>query len=205
MTTTCPSCGAPANGKFCGQCGARLAPIACAQCGATVQAGARFCGTCGTPVGSPASVAGKTTGRSLLPFAIAAGAGLVVALIIAYRSQSPAAATVEAPAAPFAASGGGTPPDLSKMSPRDAFDRLFNRVMTASENGDTAQANRFTPMAIMAYGNLPEADTDARYDVALIKLHAGDFAARARARRHHTDPGAEAPVRIRAAGGARAI
>jgi hypothetical protein len=31
-------------------------------------------------------------------------------------------------------------------------------------------------MAIMAYGNLPDADADARYDVALIKLHAGDFA-----------------------------
>ena len=118
-------------------------------------------------------------GRSLLPFAIAAGAGIVVALIIAYRSQSPAgAAQVQQQAAsqaPFASQGDGSPPDLSKMSPREAFDRLFTRVMTASENGDTAQANRFTPMAIMAYGNLPEADADARYDVALIKLHAGDF------------------------------
>ena len=114
----------------------------------------------------------------MLPFGIAAGAGLVVALIIAYRSQGPAAAATVAapPEAPFAAPGGGTPPDLSKMSPREAFDRLFTRVMTASENGDTAQANRFTPMAIMAYGNLPDVDADARYDMALIKLHAGDFA-----------------------------
>ena len=114
----------------------------------------------------------------MLPYAIAAGAGLVVALIIAYRSQNPAgAAQVQAaPQAPFASSSGGSaPPDISKMTPREAFDRLFTRVMTASENGDTAQANRFTPMAIMAYGNLPEADADARYDVALIKLHAGDF------------------------------
>jgi hypothetical protein len=79
------------------------------------------------------------------------------------------------PEAPFATGGGGAPPDLSKMTPREAFDRLFNRVMTASENGDTAQANRFTPMAIMAYGNLPETDPDAQYDVALIKLHTGDF------------------------------
>ena len=113
----------------------------------------------------------------MLPFAVAAGAGLLVALVFVYRTQAPAAATQAAPAAPFAATpGGGTPPDLSKMTPREAFDRLFTRVMTASENGDTAQANRFTPMAIMAYGNLPEADADARYDVALIKLHAGDFA-----------------------------
>jgi hypothetical protein len=102
----------------------------------------------------------------------------VIALIIAYQSQDPAGATqveAAAPRAPFATQGGGAPPDLSKMTPREAFDRLFTRVMTASENGDTAQANRFTPMAIMAYGNLPEVDADARYDVALIKLHAGDF------------------------------
>src|SRR6185295_1365893 len=117
MTSTCPSCGAPANGKFCGQCGARLAPVACAQCGATVQAGARFCGTCGTPVGTVGKATGGA-GKSMLPFAMAAGAGLVVALIIAYRGgQTPAAATVAAPEAPFAAQGGGgTPPDLSKMS-----------------------------------------------------------------------------------------
>jgi hypothetical protein len=135
----------------------------------------RFCGTCGTPVG--AAAAAPSGRKNLLPFAIAAGAGLVVALIIAYRSQPSAAAVQAVPEAPFAGpAGGGTLPDLSKMTPREAFDRLFTRVMTASENGDTAQANRFTPMAIMAYGNLPEADADARYDVALIKLHAGDFA-----------------------------
>ena len=155
--------------------------MACASCGSAIQPGARFCASCGTPVGAePAVRVSGGGGRSVLPFAIAAGAGLVVALIIAYRSQTPAgAAQVEpqaAPLAPFATQGGGgTPPDLSKMSPREAFDRLFTRVMTASENGDTAQANRFTPMAIMAYGNLPEVDADARYDVALIKLHAGDF------------------------------
>ena len=180
MANNCPSCGSPASGKFCGQCGARLTAMACSQCGAAIQAGAKFCASCGTAVGAePAVRAGGGGGRSVLPFAIAAGAGLVVALIIAYRSQSPAGAAQAqqqaAPQAPFATQGGGAPPDLSKMSPREAFDRLFTRVMTASENGDTAQANRFTPMAIMAYGNLPEVDADARYDVALIKLHAGDF------------------------------
>jgi hypothetical protein len=178
MTPTCPSCGTPANGKFCGQCGARLASTDCAQCGAAIKAGARFCASCGTAVGA-VTVARRSGSRNVLPYAIAAGAGLVVALIIAYRTQSPAGAAQvqEAPQAPFASTGGGgAPPDISKMTPREAFDRLFTRVMTASENGDTAQANRFTPMAIMAYGNLPEADADARYDVALIKLHAGDFA-----------------------------
>lgn len=180
MTPTCPQCNAPASGKFCGQCGARLAPSACAQCGAAIQAGARFCATCGTPVGAASPAGRGGSAKNMLPFAIAAGAGLVVALIIAYRSQPSIGATqvpAAVPQAPFAGTGGGgAPPDLSKMTPREAFDRLFNRVMTASEQGDTAQANRFTPMAIMAYGNLTEVDADARYDVALIKLHAGDFA-----------------------------
>ena len=176
MSGRCPSCNAPASGKFCGQCGARLGAAACTQCGAALQPGARFCAACGTPVGAEA---GTPPGRQRRPggcsrLRVAAGAGLVVVLIALYRTQSPAAAPAPAgQEAPFAGSGGGTPPDLSKMTPREAFDRLFNRVMTASENGDTASANRFTPMAIMAYGNLSDADADARYDVALIKLHVG--------------------------------
>lgn len=177
MSGRCPSCNAPASGKFCGQCGARLGAGACSQCGTALQAGARFCASCGTPVSGQAARPAASAGKRALPLAIGAGAVLVLALIAVYRGQSPAAAAAPASAnAPFAGgTGGGALPDLSKMTPREAFDRLFNRVMTASENGDTAQANRFAPMAIMAYGNLPEVDADARYDVALIKLHAGDF------------------------------
>jgi len=62
------------------------------------------------------------------------------------------------------------------MSPRDQFDRLFNRIMTASEQGDTATANRFSPMALQAYQNLPEVDQDARYHAAMLRLHGGDIA-----------------------------
>ncbi len=125
-------------------------------------------------MGGPGGARGAARTRNALPFAIAGAAGLVVALMVAYRTQAPAA--VVAPEAPVAPPSGGAAPDLSKMTPREAFDRLFTRVMTASENGDTASANRFMPMALMAYGNLAEVDTDARYDVALIRLHAGDFA-----------------------------
>jgi hypothetical protein len=117
-------------------------------------------------------------GRNPVPFAVVGGVVLVIALVLALRSQPSGAASpqsAEALAAPQ-----GRPPDLSQMTPREAFDRLFTRVMTASERGDTATANRFTPMALMAYGNLPDVDIDARYDVALIHLHAGNIdAARA--------------------------
>ena len=68
----------------------------------------------------------------------------------------------------------GQPIDLSKMTSREAADQLFNRVMTASEKGDTSEALRFAPMALQAYENLGTLDNDARYHVALIHIAAND-------------------------------
>jgi hypothetical protein len=68
----------------------------------------------------------------------------------------------------------GTPPDISQMTPRQRFDRLYDRVMRASEAGDQATAERFGPMALGAYQQLDSVDTDARYHAALLKLHLGD-------------------------------
>jgi hypothetical protein len=74
----------------------------------------------------------------------------------------------------FAEAGDGSPPDLSQMSPRERFDRLYNRVMQASEGGDTATVSRFMPMALAAYGMLDSIDADARYHAAMLRLHTGD-------------------------------
>jgi hypothetical protein len=60
------------------------------------------------------------------------------------------------------------------MSPRERFDRLYNRIMRAAESGDEATVTRFTPMALMAYAQLPDIDADARYHAALLKVHTGD-------------------------------
>lgn len=60
------------------------------------------------------------------------------------------------------------------MTPREAADRLFNRVMTASENGNTAEAMQFAPMALQAYEQVGTLDDDARFHVALIHLALGD-------------------------------
>ena len=65
--------------------------------------------------------------------------------------------------------------DLSSMTPREAADRLFNRIMTASERGDNEEAMRFAPMALSAYDQLGTLDNDARYHVALIHLATGDI------------------------------
>jgi hypothetical protein len=88
--------------------------------------------------------------------------------------QSPQTTVAEAadlPAAPA--------PDISAMSPRERFNRLYNRVMQAAQSGDEATVARFTPMAFMAYTQLDSTDADARYHMALLKAHAGDVAASA--------------------------
>jgi len=66
------------------------------------------------------------------------------------------------------------------MSPREAADRLYNRIMTAHEAGDTAQVSFFAPMALQAYGNLGgELDADARLHLGLVQLAIGATAAAA--------------------------
>jgi hypothetical protein len=80
-----------------------------------------------------------------------------------------------AQAAPFAQGGGaaaGDPRaiDVSSMDPREAADRLFNRVMQAWSSGDTAQAQGFVPMAIQAYGRVDNLDIDGHYHLSLLQL-----------------------------------
>jgi hypothetical protein len=102
---------------------------------------------------------------------------------IAYRISSSA----PSPVAPDMANAGvatgeprarpsGPAPDISSMSPRERFDRLFNRIMQAAERGDSAEVERFTPMALGAYDQLDTRDIDARYHAAVLRLQAGDFA-----------------------------
>ncbi len=108
----------------------------------------------------------------------ALGAGVIALLLIFLTRGAPAPAAEVAASAPFAggaAAGGEAPPDISNMSPRERFDRLYNRIMTAAENGDEATVTNFTPMALSAYTMLDTVDADARYHVALIKLHTGDI------------------------------
>ena len=69
------------------------------------------------------------------------------------------------------------PPDISNLSPRERFNRLYNRVMTAAQSGDEATVTRFTPMALMAYAQLDSVDADARYHAALLKVHTGEVEA----------------------------
>lgn len=104
-------------------------------------------------------------------------AGLVVGLTPA--SSTPDVGAAERP--PVAGAQQETPqgaaPDISALSPRERFDRLYNRVMRAAESDDQATVTAFAPMAIQAYAMLDNVDVDARYHLALIQLHSGGIAA----------------------------
>lgn len=86
-------------------------------------------------------------------------------------ARSAQASAPEAPAAGFTGRG----PDLGSMTSRQAFDRLFDRVLSAGEQGDTAAAVRFTEHALAAYQQLDTVDADARYHAAILNAQVGRY------------------------------
>ena len=186
---TCPACGAAASGRFCDHCGVALS-AACRECGNPLPAGARFCNECGTPAVAPAGAARRAP---ILPWALTGAAmlALVATLILNNDRESPAAPapvqTVAAapqapgpmPSGPPAAGNPGAV-DLASMTPREAADRLFNRVMQNVSSGDSATARQFLPMAVAAYDRARPLDSDGRYHLAVLHLVGGNLdAARA--------------------------
>jgi hypothetical protein len=100
---------------------------------------------------------------------------LCVALVggIAYKVSSSTSQPAVPDMANTGVSTGERAPDISSMSPRERFDRLFNRIMQAAERGEAAEIERFTPMALGAYEQLDNRDVDARYHAAVIHLQSG--------------------------------
>jgi hypothetical protein len=64
--------------------------------------------------------------------------------------------------------------DLTTMSLEDQATRLFNRVMTSSSVGDTADVAFFLPKALTIYEQLGPTDSDGIYHVVLLLLVGGD-------------------------------
>jgi len=131
-----------------------------------------------TPQGSPV----VARGRREWWFAAAAVAGAALFLSVPYvwtgwaesggGERVPMGAPSNLPA-PGPAPG----VDLSSMTPREAADRLFNRVMTALGAGDQAEVDAFLPMAIDAYLLVPQLDADGHFHLSLLHQAAGNHTA----------------------------
>jgi len=169
----CPECGKAATGNFCQNCGAKLGGRFCDQCGAKLSPSASFCNQCGAKVAGGARKVGAASvvGGQNLPWWIAGAAMFVLIVVVGVRMVQPGGPSAPAPAggvAPFAGGGGGTPPDLSTMTPREQADRLFDRVMRAVSAGDSTEAQAFIPMAIAAHDLARPLDHDGLFHLSLL-------------------------------------
>lgn len=145
----------------------------CMSCGEVNRANARFCQGCGR------SLTGETwfdaqsmtvIGASLVTLL---ALGLIFASVIDMGGHTDESSRVPT-STRTPSTGEGQPPDLSTMTPREAADRLFNRVMMADEQGNTDEVTQFAPMALAAYDRVEALDLDAIYHVGLISAAAGD-------------------------------
>src|SRR5688572_30100231 len=156
-TTTCPSCGSRAEGRFCASCGAPLEGATCRTCASSLTPAARFCHHCGAPVGTTGSHPSEQRGSTALPWVVASIALVaLVALVAAQRFSAPTGTRLDAPinALPQAQLGEvpaneimDRAPDISQLTPRERADRLFDRVMRLHERGRTDSVQFFAQMA----------------------------------------------------------
>lgn len=167
--------GNPGRGGKAKQRGAQAAgATTCSSCGERNQASARFCQACGRSL----TGGGWFNAQTLTVLATACVTlvvlGVLFASVLDFGSTSEDASAGTAPAR-TTTTAAGQPPDLSTMTPREAADRLFNRVMMADEQGDSGEVEQFAPMAVAAYDQLENLDLDGLYHVGLIHAAAGDI------------------------------
>ena len=173
----CLKCGAEALGKYCSQCGEPLRAV-CKACGTEAPPRSRFCPECGASFkGATAKktpVASSSRNALVTPWTVAGGIGVVLAAVGAFLMLDQKSTPPPSSSAPAASRATTAPPDISSLSPGEAAERLFNRIMTAAERDDLGEAERFVPMALQAYGQLGELDNDGHYHVGLLHVTVGD-------------------------------
>jgi len=172
----CPECGKAATGKFCQHCGAKLGGRFCNQCGAKVAPNAKFCNQCGDKAaggGGHRAAAAATVGGQNLPWWIAGIALFGLIIVVGTQMVGQGGPSEPGPVQTVPSASGGSPPDISAMTPIEAADRLFNRVMSSVAEGDSAQAQQFMPMAIGAYERARPLDQDGLFHLSMLQRTAG--------------------------------
>lgn len=205
----CHHCGAALGARSCRQCGASLAATAafCNQCGAQApggggaptprasgggQGGRGVKGGGASRRGQGAKPAQEVTRAAVVaesvagagPWWVAGVALFVVILVVGWSMVSP-----EGPSVAPGMGGGSADPnaagtmDISQMSPREAADRLFDRIMRTVSAGDTAGALGFAPMAVQAFEVAEPLDLDGLFHLALVQQLSNPEGALATAKR----------------------
>jgi hypothetical protein len=180
----CNQCGEqlPTGSKFCGQCGTQLEPGAVrlghAQPEGAAPSGSRGEGGSGAPRSPRPSAERRQAAREVvggqnLPWWIAGVAMFILILFVGNSMVRPGPGPVPSTSGPVPSAGGGAAtggvaPDISNMSPIEAADRLFNRVMQATSAGDSAQAQAFLPMAIAAYQRARPLTLDGIFHLSML-------------------------------------
>ena len=194
----CQNCGSSLGGRFCNQCGTKVAPGAkfCGECGGQVLGSAAATAPApaaraaaprpsapapatGGPPQARREAAAEVVGGQNLAWWIAGAAMFALIVVVGLnmvRPGPPAPPTAGTSSAAGAA-GTGTPPDISQMSPIEAADRLFNRVMTSVSAGDSTAAQQFLPMAIAAYNRARPLNLDGLFHLSMLNRTAGNLEA----------------------------
>jgi hypothetical protein len=153
----------------------------CNSCGVALTPGSKFCHECGAavaavaalpPRGSRARGQGTTTQvrANTLPWVLF---GLAfITLVVIYAAQR--AGQSPSPSMP-APTGGAAAVDISSMTPQEQASRLFDRIMTLSEQGKRDSVQFFAPMAMQVFESLGPLDLDARYDLGRIAQVSGQL------------------------------
>jgi hypothetical protein len=145
----------------------------CPACHAALASEGRYCHRCGRAV-----IAGASQERTpwIIAWMLVAVALGGIAYFVLAKDSGQSRPDMANTGAPAPAASAGAPPDISQMTPRERFLRLYDRIMAAAEQGDSATAERFAPMALQAYGMLDIQDPDVRYHAGEIHIRLGEFA-----------------------------
>jgi hypothetical protein len=180
LPSSCPTCSAPASGRFCSNCGSSLGGNSCAGCSAPLSVGARFCHRCGT-VADPKAAAVSQPGTSrgaldALPWAVAAIALVaLIAMVAGQRFANPRGNVLDAPMNALPQAGLDFPEGAVMRAPplvgtpSEIATRLYDRIMMLNTEGKVDSA-RFLAinMAIPAHQMLDAPTLDDRYHFGRI-------------------------------------